>query len=187
MNIRNFSKRVAERLRFPSRFYCNHVPKPVIGQGTFFRIGMKKTILFLCFLCFAKVGHAQLGCNRCLILQPDPYGSWCRCCDTARAWILTDGCDSCITTIQIRSKSGKPFMICCAVTQDTNQTPWTVTEGSDTCQCVWTLQAPVGSCLNTVLQFTTCGLNSGDAVYLSWAPADPPCGPMAQDEEVGLP
>ncbi len=136
-----------------------------------------------------NVAHAQTPpCASCL--QPAPETNQWFCsggCPGCYSWLLTNTCNSCITSITLNTKSNlEPFTACCAVIMDPTHETWTATQ-NDAYSVTFT--ADSGSCLaqGQSLQVTTCGLTTGNQVYMTWAPADPPCTNNSQDELILVP
>jgi hypothetical protein len=128
------------------------------------------------------VSFAQYDCHTCLVATTDPNPSLCQpdTCPGCYTWDLVNYCNSCITSITLRSKDGIKFHMCCCAVQRLVIQTWNQTLSPDSLF----MPVPGDPCLagisdtdmrHRTLQITTCGLASGDLMDLQWGPVDPPC------------
>ena len=122
-----------------------------------------------------KESYAQ-PCKMCLqairVIGP------CQCqrdpdtCVGCHIWGLVNNCQSCITEITVESKDGIAFRSCCSAVDSAAVGWWRATQIDST-----TVQynAYPGTCLSdsvghNMIQLTSCGLSTGDVVYVGLVP-----------------
>ena len=143
----------------------------------------------------AEKAVAQWPCNGCLRPMHETNQWFCNndsnSCPGCYSWLLTNTCDSCITSITISNKGeDTTFFPCCVVLMDPTHETWTVSNDPAPTPHSFTVVADTanGECLapGKSIQITACGLVEGELIYISWSPADPPCN-TAQNEETVVP
>jgi hypothetical protein len=158
--------------------------------------------LFVCaLLAVAKVSHAQPPpppCAHCFTDTTIVNPTQCQSggpdtCFNCHTWGLVNHCDSCITQFIISCKAGAKFTPCCVGVDSVVIGWWVVTPIGppfDSTEYLYT--DTHGACLSNVaphnvIQFTTCGITTGDVVYISWNPGNPSSCTMTQEEVVVVP